>query len=242
MSWAWGGIRSWLRLPGAGPEAGAPPRWLWGASETRPRNPRLDGTGCPASLATTKMKKSLGAKALLYPVPVMMVGTYNPDGQPNMMTAGWGGIMCSRPPLVAVSLRKATFTYGNLVTRQAFTLSLPSENFAKEANYVGVASGRTVDKFAKTGLTPVRSDLVDAPYVKEFPMVLECRLVHTFDFGLHTQFIGEVVDLKVDAESVTSDGTLDIKRIKPLLLAPDAQAFFGVGEYVGPAFSIGNTV
>ena len=188
------------------------------------------------------MKKSLGAKALLYPVPVLVVGTYNPDGQPNIMTAGYGGIACGQPPLVMVALRKATFSYGNLVTRKAFTLSLPSESFAKEANYVGVASGRSVDKFAMSGLTPIRSDLVDAPYVKEFPMVLECRLVHTFDFGLHTQFVGEVLDLKVDQEAVTGEGTLDIKHIRPLVLAPDAQSFFSVGKYVGPAFSIGNTV
>jgi flavin reductase (DIM6/NTAB) family NADH-FMN oxidoreductase RutF len=66
------------------------------------------------------MKRSLGAKALLYPVPVMVVGTYNPDGRPNIMTAGWGGIACSLPPLVMVSLRKATFSYGNLVARKAF--------------------------------------------------------------------------------------------------------------------------
>lgn len=188
------------------------------------------------------MKTSLGAKALLHPVPVMVVGTYNPDGQANIMTAGWGGVGCSRPPLVLVALRKATFSHGNILARRAFTLNVPSEDYAKETNYIGVASGRTVDKFAKTGLTAVRSDLVDAPYVKEFPFVLECRLAQVVELGLHTLFIGEVADLKVDEEAVSGDGTLDIKRLRPLVLAPDAQAFFTVGDYVGPAFSIGNTV
>ena len=73
------------------------------------------------------MKKSLGARTLVYPAPVFVVGTYDPNGKPNVMTASCGGICCSRPPCVAVSLRKATCTHGNLVARKAFTLSIPSE-------------------------------------------------------------------------------------------------------------------
>ena len=145
------------------------------------------------------MKKSLGAKTILYPTPVLVVGTYD-DRKPNVMTVAWGGICCSVPPCVAVSLRKATYSYGNIVRRKAFTVSVPSERHVKEADYFGIASGRNEDKFAATGLTPVRSELVDAPYVKEFPLMLECRLVHTFELGLHTQFVGEILDVKIDEE------------------------------------------
>ena len=92
------------------------------------------------------------------------------------MTIAWGGICCSKPPCVTISLRKATYTYGNIMERQAYTVSVPSVRYVREADYFGIASGRNVNKFSKTGLTPVRSEMVDAPYVVEFPMILECNL------------------------------------------------------------------
>ncbi len=105
------------------------------------------------------MKKSLGAKTILYPTPVLVVGTYDLQGKPNVMTAAWGGICCSEPPCVAVSLRKATYSYHNIVHRKAFTVSVPSERYVKDADYFGIVSGRTDDKFAAAELTagPQRS-------------------------------------------------------------------------------------
>src|ERR1035441_1933313 len=100
---------------------------------------------------------------ILHPHPVMLVGTYGAEGKPNLMTAAWGGICCSDPPCVAVSLRKATYTHGNLMARRAFTLSVPSQDQVKAADYFGLTSGRDTDKFSATGWTPVRSELVDAP-------------------------------------------------------------------------------
>src|SRR5512146_130739 len=152
------------------------------------------------------MKKSFGPKTLIYPTPVWVVGTYDPAGRPNAMTIAWGGICCSQPPCVAVSLRKATYSYGNIVARKAFTISIPSEDQVKQADHIGLVSGRNADQFAETNLTPVRSTLVDAPYVQEFGMVLECKLAHTFELGLHTQFVGESMDVKVEAWSVGSRG------------------------------------
>jgi flavin reductase (DIM6/NTAB) family NADH-FMN oxidoreductase RutF len=182
------------------------------------------------------MKKSLGAKALVYPTPVFVVGTYDPQGKPNVMTAAWGGICCSQPPCVAVSLRQATYTHGNLVGRRAFTISLPSEAQVRAADYFGMVSGRSVDKFAAANLTPVRSDLVDAPYVQEFPMVLECRLAHIIELGLHTQFVGEIMDVKVDESALGGDGRADIKKVKPLVFTPDTQAYYGIGDFIAAAF------
>src|ERR1035438_5631375 len=115
------------------------------------------------------MKKSLGAKTLLFPTPVLMVGSYDQAGKPNLMTAAWGGICCSDPPCVAVSLRKSRHSYDSIVERKAFTVGIANEAKMTEADYVGIASGRNSDKFAVTGLTPVRSELVDAPYAAEFP-------------------------------------------------------------------------
>ena len=188
------------------------------------------------------MKKSLGAKTILYPTPVLIVGTYDADGKPNGMTAAWGGICCSRPPCVSVSLRAATYSHGNILARRAFTVSVPSERHVVEADYFGLASGRDVDKFAVAGLTPARSDLVDAPYVAEFPLVLECTLLHVVEIGLHTEFIGEIVDVKADESALDEGGRLDIKRVMPILYAPENQAYFGVGENLGQAFSIGRQI
>ena len=185
------------------------------------------------------MKQSLGAKTILYPTPVLIVGTYDAQGKANGMTAAWGGICCSRPPCVSVSLRAATYSHGNIKARQAFTVSVPSEAHVVEADYFGIASGRDVDKFAVAGLTPVRSELVDAPYVAECPLVLECKLLHVVEIGLHTEFIGEIVDVKADETALDENGRLDVKRAQPCLFAPENGAYFGVGEWLGKAFSIG---
>ena len=101
------------------------------------------------------MKKSLGAKTLAYPTPVWVVGSYDSEGKPNIMTVAWGGICCSQPPCVTVSLRKATYSYGNIMARKAYTVSIPSVRYLREADYVGIYSGRHEDKFAETGLTAV---------------------------------------------------------------------------------------
>jgi flavin reductase (DIM6/NTAB) family NADH-FMN oxidoreductase RutF len=188
------------------------------------------------------MKKSLGAKTILYPTPVLVVGTYDKEGRPNVMTAAWGGIACSVPPCVAVSLRKATYSYSSIVEQKAFTISLPSEDYVKEADYFGMVSGRDADKFAASGLTPVKGDLVNAPYVKEFPFIVECTLLYTFELGLHTQFVGEIMDVKVDESLLGEDKLPAIEMIKPVLFAPENRAYHGVGEYLGKAFFIGREI
>ena len=144
------------------------------------------------------MKKSLGPRTLAFPTPVWVVGVYDKNGKPNAMTAAWAGVCCSKPPCVAVSLRKATYSYGCIVFRRAFTINVPSEAHVREADYLGMTSGREVNKFAQARLTPVNSTLVDAPYVREFPLILECKLLHALEIGLHTLFVGEILDVKAD--------------------------------------------
>lgn len=185
------------------------------------------------------MKTSLGAKTLLFPTPVLIVGSYDHEGKPNLMNAAWGGICCSQPPCVSVSMRKATYSHGCIVERKAFTVGIGSEPMIVEADYVGITSGRDVDKFAVTGLTPIKSDLVDAPYAAEFPVVLECRLLHTVEIGLHTQFIGEIIDVKADANVLGDDGLPDIMKIQPLIFDTAHKGYHGVGPLVEQAFSVG---
>ena len=185
------------------------------------------------------MKKSIGARAFVLPTPVWMVGTYDEQGKPNVMTAAWGGICCSKPPCIGISLRKATYTYGNIMGLKAFTVSVPSEAHAKEADYFGIVSGKNVDKFAAVGLTPVKSDLVDAPYVKEAPLILECKVIDTNEIGLHIQFIGEIMDVKADETVFEDTGLPDIEKVKPIVYCPEVRTYYGIGEYIGKAYTLG---
>jgi len=185
------------------------------------------------------MKKSLGAKTIACPCPVWCIGTYDAGGRPNVMTVAWAGICCSDPPAVTVSLRKATYSYQSIIDSQAFTVSIPSQAHAKEADFFGLASGREVDKFQVAGLTPVRSETVNAPYVAEFPLILECRLIQQHEIGLHTQFVGEIIDVKADEGVLGEDGKADMGLIRPLLFAATNRNYFGTGEHAGAAFRIG---
>lgn len=184
------------------------------------------------------MKKSLGANHFT-PSPVWVIGSYDKEGKPNVMTAAWVGICCSDPPCVTVSLRKATYSYGNVMERKAFTVNVPSEAFLKETDFFGLVSGRDTDKFKATGLTPEKSALVDAPYIREFPLVLECNLLHTYEIGLHTMFIGEIKDVKADESILGENGLIDMEKLKPFIYLPKDSNYYKIGGKVGKGFSIG---
>ena len=188
------------------------------------------------------MKKSLGAKTIVYPTPVFLVGTYDDSENPNLMTAAWGGICCSVPPCVAVSLRKATYSYDSIMSRGAFTVNIAPAEMVAEADYCGITSGRDQDKFSKINITPVKSDLVDAPYGEEFPFILECKLLSSSEIGLHTQFIGEIMDIKADPKILGEDGKPDIKKINPIIFDPGTRNYWSIGEHLGRAFSIGKNI
>ncbi len=185
------------------------------------------------------MKKSIGADTLAHPTPVWCVGSYDAQGQPNVMTIAWGGICCSKPPAVTVSLRKATYTYGCIRERRAYTISIPSTEYAAQADYFGIASGRNTDKFGDTGLTPVRSETVDAPYVGEFPLILECKLIHTHEIGLHTQFIGEIVNVLAEEDILNAQGAPLMDKASPFVYGTGTREYWALGETIGRGFDIG---
>jgi len=185
------------------------------------------------------MKKSLGRKTLIVPTPVWVVGTYDAAGKANVMTAAWGGICCSKPPSVCVSLREATYTYRAILDREAFTVNVPSATQIVEADYIGIASGRDVDKFSVTGLTAVRGEHVDAPLVGEFPLGLECRLIHHLEVGLHTLFVGEILDVKAEESVLSAKDRPLIEQVNPALFSPGEMAYHAVGPAIAPAFTVG---
>lgn len=185
------------------------------------------------------MKTSLGPRTLVYPTPVFIVGTYDDEDKPNVMAVAWGGICCSKPPCVSIAVRKATYTHGNLMARQAFTVSIPSCEHVAAADYFGMASGRDEDKFAVTGLTPVRSEVVDAPYVDEFPLALECSIVHVAELGLHTLFVGEIKDVKAEESGLTDKGKPSVEKMRPFCWTPADNRYYSLGEDLGRGFSVG---
>ena len=123
--------------------------------------------------------------------------------------------------------------------RKAFTVNIPSKNYVKEADYFGLVSGRDVDKLSATGLTPVKGEKVDAPYLKEFPVAVECKLINTVEVGLHTMFIGEIMDVKADKSMVGENNSL---LPCMLLFNSTTRDYYGIGEQLGKAFSAGREI
>lgn len=188
------------------------------------------------------MKRSLGRKTLILPAPTWVVGTYAADGTPNAMTAAWGGICCSKPPSVCVSLREATYTYAAIVEREAFTVNVPAASQTKIADYLGLVSGRDIAKFAAAGLTAVKAEQVDAPRVEEFPLSLECALMHTVKIGLHTLFVGEIRDVLAEESILNGNGRPSMERLCPPVFSTGDVAYYAVGDRIGPAFTIGKSL
>lgn len=188
------------------------------------------------------MKTSIGAKEIVFPTPVFIVGTYCEDGTPNAMNVAWGGICSSNPPCIAISIRSSRCTYDNISNREAFTINIPSETYKNEADYFGIVTGKKVDKFKVTGLTAVKSEYVDAPYIEEFPLNLECKLVASSQIGEHTQFIGEILNVRVNEDCRNEKGLPDIGAVKPLIFDPVEYNYYNIGDLAGKAFSIGKII
>ncbi len=183
------------------------------------------------------MKKSIGAKSLIYPNPVLLIGTYDQENKPNMMTASWGGICCSEPPCVAVSVRQARYTYRNILDKKAFTINIPSEEYVSQADYCGIYSGRDENKFDTTGLTAVKSDLIDAPFVQEFPISLICKLKDIVEVGVHTQFIGEIVDVLADEVVLNENNLPIIEKVKPICYDYAGKGYYSIGNKLIDGFT-----
>ncbi|MDR1036159.1 MAG: flavin reductase family protein [Deltaproteobacteria bacterium] len=182
------------------------------------------------------MKTSHGPKTLAFPLPAWLVGTYDENGLPNIMTAAWGGILASDPPSIGVSVRPSRATFDGITRHKAFTVSFPSAALAVETDFAGIVSGRQHDKFKEAGLTPARGALVNAPYVDECPVVAECKLIKTLELGSHVLFAGQILDVKAE-EGLDVDGVLDLLKVNPLVYSQSG--YYRVGEFMGKPFSIG---
>ena len=183
------------------------------------------------------MREKLNITEGIFPMPVLMIATYNEDGSINVMNAAWGTMQ--ERDTVALNLTESHKTVKNIKARGAFTVSIADAAHVTEADYFGVESGNKVlDKFEKSGLTAVRAEKVDAPVINEFPLCLECEFIEYQDNEFGCGVIGKVVNVTAD-ESVMVDGKLDMSLVNAIAFDPYTHGYYRVTERVGEAFRDG---
>ena len=182
------------------------------------------------------MRKNLKAKAYIYPLPVLIVGTYDENGMPDAMNAAWGTV-CDTAQ-VCICLSATHKTVKNLLKTKAFTVAIADSKNVVSADYVGVVSANNVpEKLAKTGWHVTKSEFVNAPVIEELPLVLECKLV---SYDTQTEMcVGEVVNVSADENILDEKGKIDLTKFKPICYDCDTHGYYTLGEKVGQAFSDG---
>ncbi len=181
------------------------------------------------------MRKNFGAKTWMYPMPVLIVGTYDEAGVPNAMNAAWGGIYDTDQ--IMVCLAHDHKTTENIKKTGAFTVSFATAKTVIPCDYVGIVSANDVpDKFARAGFHATPSEHVNAPIIDELPMTLACKLVKFNEDGI---CIGEIVNVSADESILDADGKIDAELLEPICYDGVTHAYRRLGERVGQAFSAG---
>ena len=181
------------------------------------------------------MRKNFGQKTWLYPMPVLIIGTYAEDGTPNAMNAAWGGIYDTN--MVMVCLADDHKTTENIKKTGAFTVSFATADTVVSCDYVGIVSANDIpDKFSRAGFHAVKSEFVNAPIIEELPMTVECKLLKFNEDGI---CIGEIVNVSADESILDESGKVDAKALNPICYDSVSHGYFTLGEKVGQAFSDG---
>lgn len=185
------------------------------------------------------MRKNFGAKALMYPMPVLIVAAYDENGKANAMNAAWGGI--GDYTQITICISEGHKTTQNIFSKKAFTVSMADAEHVVEADYLGIVSGhKEPDKMEKAGLHTTKSQFVDAPLIDEFPMALECEFVsYNRESGL---LIGEIVNVSADEKVLDDNGKIDPAKLQPITYDPMNHVYLKLGEKVGNAFSDGKKI
>ena len=184
------------------------------------------------------MKKDLGVKPYLFPMPVLMIATYGDDGTVDVMNMAWGGICAEN--MVSLNIDADHKTAKNIKKRGAFTLSIADVPHIQAADFFGIASGNKMeDKFARSGLTTVKSEKVDAPVVQEFPLTLECKVVEDKMevYGHHV--LGEIVGVLADESVLDETGKVDASKLNAFVFDQFRSGYYAIGEKVGQAWHTG---
>ncbi len=184
------------------------------------------------------MRKNFGAKTWLYPMPVLIVGTYDEAGVPNAMNAAWGGIYDTNQ--VMVCLADDHKTTENIKKTGAFTVSFATAETVIPCDYVGIVSANDVpDKFERAGFHAVKSEFVNAPVIEELKMTVECKLLKFNEDGI---CVGDIVNVSADDSILDENGRIDVKRLDPVIYDSVSHAYLRFGDKVGQAFSDGKKI
>ena len=184
------------------------------------------------------MRKNFGAKTWLYPMPVLIVGSYDENGIPNAMNAAWGGVYDTN--LIMVCLADEHKTTENIKKSGAFTVSFATVETVTACDYVGIVSANDVsDKLTRAGFSTVKSEFVNAPIISELPMTVECKLLKFNEDGI---CIGEIVNVSADESILDENGKIDAKKLDPIIYDSATHAYWSFGEKVGKAFSDGKKI
>ena len=168
---------------------------------------------------------------MLNPVPAVMVSVTDKEGKSNIITVALAGTVCTNPPMVSISVRPSRYSYQILEETGEFVINLTNESLVKACDYCGVVSGRDVDKFAKTGLTPIPMEHVHAMGIDESPVNMECKITEKRELGSHTMFIAEVVGVTVDDQYMDETGKFHINE-SGLVMYSHGE-YFALGKKLG---------
>ena len=181
------------------------------------------------------MRKNFGSKSWFYPLPVLIIGTYNEDGTADAMNAAWGGLYDSDK--VVLCLSAGHKTTANIKAQGAFTVSFADTAHVASADYVGlVSANKEPQKMEKSGFHTVKSAYVNAPLIEELPVALECKFLKVNEDG---NVIGQIVNVSAEENVLGADGNIDFKKFQPIAFEPVHSAYHVLGEKVGSAFSDG---
>ncbi|MGN0837645.1 MAG: flavin reductase family protein [Pyramidobacter sp.] len=184
------------------------------------------------------MKKDLGVKPFLFPMPVLMIGTYNDDGTVDVMNMAWGGI--SDENQVILNLSSNHRTSANIRSRKAFTLSIADRAHIVAADFFGTASGNVMkDKFERSGLTAVKSTRVDAPVVNEFPLTLECRVVKIEEENDCLHIVGEILNVLAEESVLDANGKVNPVKLNAFVFDQFQNGYYAIGEKIAQAWNVG---
>ena len=183
------------------------------------------------------MRKDLGPQTWIFPMPVLIIGSYDANGKPNAMNAAWGGIYDYNQIMICLSAHQTT---ENIKKNKAFTISFATVDTVTASDYVGIVSQKKEpDKIAKAGLNPVKASKVNAPVFTNYPVTLECEVVDIINEGEGGgNIIGNIVNVSVD-ESALTDGKVDYKKFRPIAFDPSSAKYIELGEEVAQAFKEG---
>lgn len=187
------------------------------------------------------MRKDLKLRAMMYPMPAVIVSTYNDDGAPDGMTAAWCGICSHKPPCIMIAINSTLKrrTLVNIKQRNAFVVNVSDISHMTETDYLGIDSGYDVDKFDRVHFTALPSAHVNAPIIEQLPFSLECRAVQFTEVGSHTQIIGEIVNISAEDTILNEKGFVDIHKLDPVIYEDVLHDYYRIGEKCGDAFSAG---